>query len=189
FVSYLITTVLSGMTARFVKHPMKLNKWFQRLQIVGSAFQALSLGGNDAQHAMGIIYALLISVGLVGAGEDIPFWVIAVSAVAIMVGLFMAVKKVLRRVGSGITHLTPYQGFSASLAAGTVLSFMVSFGVPVSSTHLTSGSIMGTGVTKGVGAVNWKNVRSIVGAWIITIPCSAVVSFAAYMVIKLVFGV
>ena len=187
-VSYILTIIITNISSRITKSPSRLNKWFQRLQVVGSAFQALSLGGNDAQHAMGFIMAIMISVGWIGVNDPLPFWVILISALAITVGLLSGGWKVIRSLGSGITRIRPYQGFSASLAAGSVLSFMVSFGVPVSSTHLTSGTIMGTGVTKGVGAVNWKTVRRMVLAWLITIPCAGVVSFAGYLIIALIFG-
>jgi len=180
-ISFGITIILARITLKTTKSPSRLNKWFQRLQIAGSAFQALSLGGNDAQHAMGFIMAIMISVGWIGATDPLPFWVILVSALAISIGLLSGGWKVIRNLGSGITKILPYQGFSASLAAGSVLSFMVSFGVPVSSTHLTSGTIMGTGVTRGVGAVNWRTVRSMVIAWLITIPCAGVVSFIIYL--------
>jgi len=187
-VSYCITIIVAKISMKVTKSPSKLNKWFQRLQVVGSAFQALSLGGNDAQHAMGFIMAIMISVGWIGVNDALPLWVILISAIAISLGLLSGGWKVIRNLGSGITRIQPYQGFSSSLAAGSVLSFMVSCGVPVSSTHLTSGCIMGTGVTKGNGAVNWKVVRQMVMAWIITIPCAGIVSFVGYIVIAFVFG-
>lgn len=187
-VSYLFTTLLSGFAARHIKNPMKMNKWFQRLQILGSGFQALSLGGNDAQNAMGIIVAILLSVGMLSPNDPIPFWVVLLSAVAISLGLLSGGWKVISKVGRKITKILPYQGFSASFSGGLVLSFMTSFGVPVSTTHVASGTIMGTGVTRGVGAVNWRTVRQMVSAWIITIPCAGAVSFAAYLIVSLIFG-
>lgn len=187
-VSYIFTVILTRITARRVTHPNKMNKWFQKAQILGSGFQALSLGGNDAQNAMGIIFAILISVGIVGAEDALPWWVIILSALAIAVGILSGGWKVIKKMGNGITKLMPYQGFSATFSGGLVLSFMTMFGVPVSTTHVASGTIMGTGVTKGVGAVNWSNVRQMLIAWIITIPCSGAVSFIAYMVLKLIFG-
>lgn len=187
-ISYIFTTVIARLVSRFVKRQNSLNKWFQRLQVLGSGFQALSLGGNDAQNAMGIIFAILISVGFVGAGDSLPVWVILLSALAITAGILSGGWKVIKKMGSGITKLTPYQGFSATFSGGLVLSFMTTFGVPVSTTHVASGTIMGTGVTKGTGAVNWGTVRQMVTAWIITIPCSGAVSFVGYMVLSFVFG-
>ncbi|MDO5844348.1 MAG: inorganic phosphate transporter [Methanocorpusculum sp.] len=187
-VSYLFTIILTRITTRRVKHPMKMNKWFQRVQILGSGFQALSLGGNDAQNAMGIIFAILLSVGLIGAEDALPWWVIILSAVAISAGILSGGWKVIKKMGMDITKLVPYQGFSASVSGGLVLSFMTTFGVPVSTTHVASGTIMGTGVTKGVGAVNWGTVRQMVTAWIITIPCAGAVSFIGYLVFSFIFG-
>lgn len=167
---------------------MLLNKWFQRAQILASGFQATSLGGNDAQNAMGIIFAILISTGFATSSGELPLWVILLSGFAIAAGILSGGWKVIKKMGSGITRIQPYQGFSAAVSGGIVLSFMTSFGVPVSTTHVASGTIMGTGVTRGVGAVNWGNVRQMVTAWIITIPCSAAVSFLAYVIVALIFG-
>ena len=167
---------------------MKLNKWFQRAQILGSGFQAMSLGGNDAQNAMGMIFAILVSAGFLSSGDDLPLWVILTSALAITLGILSGGWKVVKKLGSGITRIMPYQGFSAAVSGGAVLSFMTMFGVPVSTTHCAAGSVMGTGVTRGVGAVNWRTVRQMVTAWVITIPCAGVVSFVAYLLISLIFG-
>lgn len=187
-VSYIFTTVLTRIASKRMNHPTKMNKWFQRAQILGSGFQALSLGGNDAQNAMGIIFAILISAGLIGAEDALPWWVIILSALAIALGILSGGWKVIKKMGTGITKLMPYQGFSATVSGGLVLSFMTMFGVPVSTTHVASGTIMGTGVTKGTGAVNWSTVRQMITAWIITIPCAGAVSFIAYMILSLIFG-
>ena len=187
-VSWTFTMILTRIMAKRVTQPSLMNKWFQRLQILASGFQAASLGGNDAQNAMGIIFAILLSVGVIGTGGEIPTWVILLSSLAISIGLLSGGWKVIKKVGTGITRLLPYQGFSAALSGGVVLSFMTSFGVPVSTTHVASGSIMGTGLTRGVGAVNLGTVRQILIAWVITIPCAGVVSFLIYLIASLVFG-
>ncbi len=187
-VSYSFTTILTRITAKRSAHPMLLNKWFQRAQVLASGFQAASLGGNDAQNAMGIILAILISTGLAASNSELPLWVILLSGFAIAAGILSGGWRVIKKMGSGITRIQPYQGFSAAISGGAVLSFMTSFGVPVSTTHVASGTIMGTGMTRGVGAVNWSTVRQMVTAWIITIPCAAVVSFLAYIILSFVFG-
>ncbi|MDO5846563.1 MAG: anion permease [Methanocorpusculum sp.] len=187
-VSYAFTTILTRILASRAKRPMLLNKWFQRAQILGSGFQAMSLGGNDAQNAMGIIFAILVSTGILTAESELPLWVILASALAISLGILSGGWKVIKKMGTGITRIMPYQGFSASVSGGAVLSFMTMFGVPVSTTHVASGTIMGTGMTRGVGAVNWSTVRQMVTAWIITIPCAGAVSFVAYLVLAFVFG-
>lgn len=187
-VSWAFTMILTRILAKHVTQPTKMNKWFQRLQVLAAGFQAASLGGNDAQNAMGIIFAILLSVGIIGVGSDVPMWVILLSSLAIAVGLLSGGWKVIKKVGSGITRLLPYQGFSAAISGGAVLSFMTSFGVPVSTTHVASGTIMGTGLTRGAGAVNWSTIRQIVTAWIITIPCAAMVSFVIYSILSFIFG-
>ena len=187
-VSFLFTSILTRILERLSKHPTKLNKWFQRAQILGSGFQAMSLGGNDAQNAMGIIFAILVSAGVLGADAELPLWVILTSALAITLGILSGGWKVIKKLGSGITRIMPYQRFSAAVSGGAVLSFMTMFGVPVSTTHCAAGTVMGTGVTRGVGAVNWRNVRQMVTAWIITIPCAGAVSFVAYFILSLIFG-
>ena len=187
-VSWTFTMILTRIMAKRVTQPSRQNKWFQRLQVLAAGFQAASLGGNDAQNAMGVIFAILLSVGIIGVGADVPIWVILLSSLAISVGLLSGGWKVIKKVGTGITRLMPYQGFSAALSGGLVLSFMTSFGVPVSTTHVASGTIMGTGLTRGVGAVNLRTVRQILIAWVITIPCAGVVSFLTYLIISLIFG-
>lgn len=186
-VSYVFASVLTKIMANS-KHPTKMNKWFQRAQIFGSGFQAMSLGGNDAQNAMGVIIAILISAGLATSDAELPLWVILLSALAISLGLLSGGWKVIKKMGSGITQIRPYQGFSASISGGMVLSFMTTFGVPVSTTHVATGTIMGTRVTRGTGAVKWGAVRQMVTAWILTIPATAAVSGVCYLVAQVVFG-
>ncbi|HJJ48159.1 MAG TPA: inorganic phosphate transporter [Methanocorpusculum sp.] len=186
--AYVFTVILTRIMVRFSKSPSKNNKWFQRLQIVGAGFQALTIGGNDAQNAMGIIFAILVSGGLVSATSELPLWVIVTSAFAITMGMFSGGLKVIKKVGSGITRIMPYQGFSATMTGGLVLTLMTACGIPVSTTHVAGGAIIGTGATRGAGLVNWGTVRQMVVAWVITIPCSAIVSFLIYLIVKLIFG-
>ncbi|MDV0442830.1 inorganic phosphate transporter [Methanorbis rubei] len=186
-VSYFFTTLVTKVMAN-TRHPSKMNKWFQRAQIVGAGFQAMSLGGNDAQNAMGIIMAILIAAGIIAADGELPLWVIILSAVAISLGILSGGWKVIKKMGTGITKIQPYQGFSASMSGGLVLSFMTMFGVPVSTTHVATGTIMGTGVTRGTGAVKWGAVRQMITAWVLTIPAAAAVSGICYVVAQAIFG-
>lgn len=187
-VSYLFTVILTRIVAKCSKVPTQLNKWFQRLQVVGAGFQALTIGGNDAQNAMGIIFAILVAAGLTTAGSELPLWVIITSAVAITIGMLSGGWKIIKNVGSGITRIMPYQGFSATTTGGLVLTLMTACGIPVSTTHVAGGAIIGTGMTRGAGGINWKTVTHMLVAWIITIPCAAVVSWAVYFVASLIFG-
>ncbi|HJJ98671.1 MAG TPA: inorganic phosphate transporter [Methanocorpusculum sp.] len=186
-VSYIFTSILTKTMAT-AKHPTKMNKWFQRVQIIGSGFQAAGLGGNDAQNAMGIILAILLAGGFVAKDAVLPLWVVVLSALAITLGLLSGGWKIIKKLGTGITRILPYQGFSASMSSGLILSLMTIFGISVSTTHVATGSIMGTGVTRGVGAVRWGAVRQMVIAWIITIPAAAVVSGICCRVAQLAFG-
>ena len=188
-VSFTFTAILTCIINKRLKHPMKMNKWFQHLQVVGAGFQALSIGGNDAQNAMGIIFAILVSIHEIPAKATVPMWVIIISAFAIALGMVCGGLNIIKRVGSGITRIMPYQGFSASISSGGVLALVTVLGIPVSTTHVASGAIIGTGITRGVGLVNWKTVIHMVIAWVVTIPCAAVVSGIAYFSIESIFGI
>lgn len=159
---------------------------FNRLQILSASFYSIGHGSNDAQNAMGIITALLIAGGLQGEFL-VPAWVIITSCAAISLGTLMGGWRVIRTMAKKITQLRPYHGFCAETAGGVVLSFITYFGIPVSTTHAISGAIMGVGATQGYAAVQWSIVRSIVTAWIITIPVTASCSFAAFQLYRYLF--
>ncbi|MBP2145807.1 PiT family inorganic phosphate transporter [Methanofollis sp. W23] len=125
---------------------------FKKLQIVAAAFQAVGHGSNDAQNAMGIITAMLVAAGFM-TEFSVPLWVILLSCTAISLGTLLGGWRVVDMMANKITKMQPYQGFCASAAGGTVLSVVTAFGVPVSTTHAMSGSIMGVGATKGYSAV------------------------------------
>ena len=114
---------------------------------------------------------------------------ILISSAAISLGTFLGGWRVVKTMATKITKLRPYQGFCAETGGGVVLSFVTAFGVPVSTTHAISGSIMGVGATRGYSAVKWGIVRRIVAAWIITIPLTAAFSFATFLIYKTIFPV
>jgi len=145
-------------------------------------------GSNDAQNAMGVITALLVAAGLLSEFV-VPAWVIIISGLAIALGTFLGGWRVVETMGKKITKLRPYQGFCAETGGGVVLSFVTAFGVPVSTTHAISGSIMGVGATRGYSAVQWGIVRRIVAAWVLTIPLTASCAFAGFLVYRALFGV
>ena len=166
-------------------HPGRINRGFRPLQILAGAWQSVGHGANDAQNAMGMITAMLFAAGMISVFE-VPLWVIVSSCAAISLGTLLGGWKVIDKMAHKITKIRPYQGFSSAMAGGAVLSLMTSFGVPVSTTHAISGSIMGAGSTRGYSsAVRWNNVREIVMAWFITIPASAFVSGVIYLVISM----
>ncbi|MCM2466739.1 inorganic phosphate transporter [Methanoculleus oceani] len=161
--------------------PRRLSRLFKNLQIFSGSFQAIGHGSNDAQNAMGIITAMLLAGGLI-AEFSVPLWVILASSLAISLGTLFGGWRVIDKMANRITRIRPYQGFAASTAAGGVLSLMTAFGVPVSTTHATTGAIMGVGATRGYSAVKWGVVREILIAWILTIPAAAVVAGVCYLI-------
>jgi len=183
--SFLMGVLVTRLT--YNRNPPLMNHIFRRLQIFSSSFYAVGHGSNDAQNAMGIITALLVAGGYL-TEFSVPVWVILVSCAAISMGTFFGGWRVVETMGRKITRLQPYQGFCAETAGGVVLSLVTSFGIPVSTTHAISGSIMGVGATRGYSAVKWGVVREIVIAWIITIPASAVVAYLLYLGGDLLFG-
>jgi Phosphate/sulphate permeases len=161
--------------------PRRLTGLFRNLQIFSGSFQAIGHGSNDAQNAMGIITAMLLAGGLI-TEFSVPLWVILASSLAISLGTLLGGWRVIDKMANKITRIRPYQGFSASTAAGGVLSLMTAFGVPVSTTHATTGAIMGVGATRGYSAVKWGIVREILIAWVLTIPAAAVVAGICYFI-------
>lgn len=182
---FIAAFLLGILIMRLLRHsnPAKVNRGFRPLQILAGAWQSVGHGANDAQNAMGMITAMLFAAGMISVFE-VPLWVIITSCLAISLGTLLGGWRVIDKMAHKITKIRPYQGFSSAVAGGAVLSLMTSFGVPVSTTHAISGSIMGAGSTRGYSsAVRWNNVREIVMAWFITIPASAVVSGIVYLII------
>lgn len=157
---------------------------FQPLQVVAGAFQAVGHGANDGQNAMGMITALLVAGGII-SGFLVPLWVILAGAAAIALGTIFGGWNVIDRIAKKITKIRPYQGFSASASGGIILSSLTLQGIPVSSTHVISGAIVGVGATRGFKAVRWEVVREIMIAWITTIPISLISALVLYRLIVL----
>jgi PiT family inorganic phosphate transporter len=168
---------------------VKVNRIFGRLQIFSSAFFSLTHGANDGQKTMGVITALLIAGGMLGAkGFEVPLWVIISAAGAIAFGTFFGGWRIVKTMAFRLTNLKPYQGFAAETGGGAILTSMAWLGIPVSTTHAISGAIMGTGSTKRLSAVRWGLGRRIVYAWIITIPASAGIA-AAILILMYAVGI
>ncbi len=185
----LIASFLLGMVIiRFFRdQPSKMmNGIFRKLQVASAAFYSIGHGSNDAQNAMGVITAILVAGGIL-TDFNVPLWVILVSSCAISLGTFLGGWRVVETMATKITKLRPYQGFCAETGGGVVLSFVTAFGVPVSTTHAISGSIMGVGATRGYSAVQWGIVRRIVAAWIITIPITSLFAFFFYIAYRALF--
>jgi len=165
-------------------HPARVNKTFGRLQLISSAWFALTHGANDGQKVMGIIVLILFAEGLITEIE-IPLWVIFAAATAIGMGTFFGGYKVIRTLGLKITRLKPYQGFAAETGGGIILAIFAILGIPASTTHAITGSIIGAGAVRRKWAVRWKLGRQIVFAWLITIPGSAAIAFVSTKIIHL----
>ena len=165
--------------------PEKVDRVFRRVQLFSAAAFSLGHGGNDAQKTMGIIFALLVSVGKL-QGEAIPFWIILICHAAIGLGTLSGGWRIVRTMSMRITPLKPIGGSCAEFAGALTLFGATWAGIPVSTTHTITGAIMGVGATHGLRAVKWGVARRIVVAWVLTIPAAALVSALSWYAISLV---
>jgi inorganic phosphate transporter, PiT family len=180
-VAFIFNVVISHLFQH--RKQNRVRRIFRPLHVVACLFQATGHGANDGQHAVGVIAALLFSAGVLTT-FSIPLWVLLCSAVAIGLGTMMGGWNVVDKLAKKITRIRPYQGFSAATAGSAVLAMVTSYGVPVSSTHVISGAIVGVGTTRGRNAVQWEVVREMMTAWIITIPLALVLSYVGYVFVS-----
>jgi inorganic phosphate transporter, PiT family len=166
--------------------PGLLNEKFKKMQILSAATMSFSHGANDAQKAMGIITLALLSGGYIPSLE-VPLWVKLSAAIAMGLGTAMGGWKIIRTMGGKIFKLEPISGFAADLNSSLVIFTATLLHLPVSTTHVVSGSIMGVGVAKRVKAVRWSTAQQMLMAWVLTIPISAIVSAICYKVIVWIF--
>ena len=170
-------------------HPGKVNRGFRRLQLVSGAFVAFTHGTNDAQKTMGIIMLALISTGHLSAdAERPPTWVIVSAALAMALGTYAGGWRIIKTLGTRIAKLDPPQGFAAQTACASILWTTAHYGFPVSTTHTISGSVMGAGASRRLSAVRWGVAGNILVAWVMTIPCAALVGAAMELVTRLPAG-
>ena len=163
--------------------PLRVDRWFRRLQLVSAGLYSLGHGGNDAQKTIGIIWMLLIASGYAAAGDKMPpSWVIWVCYIAIGLGTMFGGWRIVKTMGQKITKLKPVGGFCAETGGAMTLFIATALGVPVSTTHTITGAIVGVGATRSMSAVRWGVAGNIVWAWIFTIPASAAVASGAYLV-------
>ncbi|MFH0702062.1 MAG: inorganic phosphate transporter [bacterium] len=163
-------------------NPDKINKYFRKLQLVSSGIMAFSHGSNDAQKTMGIITLALFSFGAL-KDFNVPLWVIVICAFMMAMGTMAGGWKIIRTMGSKVIKLKPIHGFAAETSAAGVILTASHFGIPVSTTHVISSSIMGVGSTKRFSAVRWGLVGNIVVAWILTIPTCMILAGLIYFFI------
>jgi inorganic phosphate transporter, PiT family len=184
FLALLLVLMVSWIFVR--ANPRTVEPTFQWLQFAAASLISLGHGGNDAQKTMGIIAVLLFSQGRLTGDFYVPFWVVITCQAAMGLGTLFGGWRIVRTVGSRITRMTPVQGCCAS-AGGAIMLFAATFlGIPVSTTHIVTGAVIGVGAARKVSAVRWNIASNIVIAWIITLPASAAMAALCYMLSKLI---
>lgn len=195
-VAYFLSIIILNICRK--ANPSKADKWFKRLQLLSSALFSLGHGANDAQKVMGIIGAAVIyyelqtgNAAYVNAEDPFKYfvshwsWVPITSFLMIGLGTMSGGWKIVKTMGSKITKVTSLEGVAAETAGAITLYTAEHFGIPVSTTHTITGSIIGVGITKRVSAVRWGVTISLLWAWILTIPVSAVLAAIVYYIISL----
>jgi PiT family inorganic phosphate transporter len=193
---FIILAPIFGMVIGFVfmwmtlwvfhrAHPARVGRLFRRLQLVSAACYSLGHGGNDAQKTMGIILALLIASGTLDKTAEVPFWVVISCQAAMGLGTLMGGWRIVKTMGQKICKLQPVHGFSAETSGALCLYLATWFGIPVSTTHTITGSIIGVGSTRGINAVKWGVAGRVVWAWVLTIPLSAAIGAGTLLLCNL----
>ena len=160
--------------------PARADRWFRRLQLVSASLYSLGHGGNDAQKTIGIIWMLLIAAGMTSAAESVPWWVVVSCYITIALGTAFGGWRIVKTMGQRITKLKPVGGFCAETGGALTLFLATGLGIPVSTTHTITGAIVGVGSAQSVSAVRWGIAGKLVMAWVLTIPCSAVIAAVAW---------
>jgi PiT family inorganic phosphate transporter len=181
FIAYVFTVVLLNLLRRAL--PSQANSVFRRLQLFSSSFVAFSHGANDAQKTMAIITLALFSSGYLSEFA-VPTWVAYAAALAIGLGTWAGGWRIIRTMGTRIVRMQPVDGFAAQTAAAAVIQLATALGLPVSTTQVVSGAVMGAGATHRFSAVHWGVARRIVWAWIFTIPASALLAALAALLVR-----
>ncbi len=163
-------------------NPLWVDKLFRHVQFFSASAYSLGHGGNDAQKTMGIIAALLYAHGLEGGEFHVPFWVVMSCQAAMALGTLFGGWRIVRTMGSRITHLTPMQGSCAETAGALTLFGATWLGIPVSTTHTITGAIIGVGAARRVSAVRWNVAKDIVVAWIVTMPAAGLIGAVFYLI-------
>lgn len=185
--AFLVMILLLRSFAR--ARPRFVSRFFLRAQIVSAAYMAFSHGSNDAQKTMGIITMALASYyGWTGDTWHVPIWVVLAAGSAMALGTAVGGWRIVRTIGLKVVELRPIDGFAAETAAATVIEAASRLGIPVSTTHVISSSIMGVGATRRLSAVRWSIAGRIVSAWVITIPACVGIGWVIYEVLHALTG-
>jgi PiT family inorganic phosphate transporter len=199
-VSFIVISPLVGMTLGFSimvallwmfrsSSPDRVDRIFRKGQLVSAAFYSLGHGGNDAQKTMGIITVVLVSGGMLTSGPEgklptIPLWVVLSCHAAIALGTMSGGWRIVHTMGSRLTKLRPVGGFAAETAGAITLAMATYGGIPVSTTHTITGAIVGVGATRRLSAVRWGVARTVVWAWVLTIPLSALIAAVVLLLVE-----
>jgi len=181
-ISWLVNLFL-GRVFRHKSHK-QLSKLFKIMQLFSSAFLSLTHGGNDAQKTMGIIAVLLFSAGWLGPTFYVPFWIVISCHCVISLGTLVGGWRIVHTMGTKITHINAMGGTAAETSAAAIIFAATQCGVPVSTTHIVTGSIAGVGLVKGKGNVQWPVLNRIFLSWILTIPMTGLLAGALMWVIR-----
>ena len=187
FTGFIIMLLICWICRR--GRPQRLSAAFRKLQMVSSCFMAFSHGSNDAQKTMGIITMSLVACGAIHAQAGafvVPGWVILSCAIAMALGMAAGGVRIIKTMGTKIIELKPVHGFAAETGAALTILTASHFGLPVSTTHVISGTIMGVGASQRVSAVRWGVTTRILWAWALTIPVTAFVAASSYLLIHLI---
>lgn len=187
--AYLLTLLVLYICKK--SNPHKAETWFKRLQLVSSAMFSIGHGLNDSQKVMGIIAAAMIAAHPLGLGlgiesiNDLPSWVAFACFTMISLGTMSGGWKIVKTMGSRITKVTPLEGMVAETAGALTLFLTEYLKIPVSTTHTITGAIIGVGATKRLSAVRWGVTKSLLIAWILTIPVSALLAAGIYLIVRI----
>jgi PiT family inorganic phosphate transporter len=174
-----ITLMISVAWIARRQTPRRIDRWFRRLQLLSAALYSLGHGGNDAQKTMGVIWMLLIAAGMT-TKDHLPLWVAFACYGTIALGTLFGGWRIVKTMGQRITRLKPVGGFCAETSGAITLFLATALGIPVSTTHTITGSIVGVGSAQKLSAVHWGVAGRIVWAWIFTIPSSAFIAAIAW---------
>jgi PiT family inorganic phosphate transporter len=179
---FVLMVILYWLFRRAGRRP--LANVFRRLQVLSAGYMAFAHGSNDAQKTMGIITLALVAAGVLPDAQTIPWEVIVISATALSLGTAVGGWRIMHTMGHRVVELEPIHGFAAETTAASVIFGAAQLGMPVSTTHVISSAIMGVGSSKGVRGVRWGVARSILIAWVLTLPMAGLIGAGAWLILN-----
>jgi PiT family inorganic phosphate transporter len=182
---FVVVVIFSNIVKN--KAPAGINRSFRKMQILSASFMAFSHGTADAQKSMGVITMALLSYGTIET-FSVPTWVKLTCAIAMALGTAAGGWRIINTVGKDFVKLQPLTGFSVDTAATSVILGAASLGLPTSTTHVVTSSILGVGLSKSINSVNWNVAYRIVWAWVLTIPAAAAMAYITYQALTPLFG-